>query len=74
MNHRPTAVAAAIPPILPAPEAESAVPALYLRQMAAYKALLSGIYPDLPVDCLLLWTDGPRLKQLSNALLDDHAP
>ncbi|HSR71334.1 MAG TPA: PD-(D/E)XK nuclease family protein, partial [Kiloniellales bacterium] len=58
----------------PAPAAESEVPALYLRQMAAYRALLARVYPDRPVACALLWTDGPRLMQLSDAALETHAP
>ena len=32
------------------------------------------IYPDRPVDCALLWTDGPLLMPLSPALLDRHLP
>ncbi len=58
----------------PPPEREADVPALYLRQMAAYRALLAEIYPKRRVDCFLLWTDGPRLMQLSPARLAAHAP
>ena len=58
----------------PAPTTPAAVPELYLRQMAAYRALLAGIYPDRPVRCLLVWTDGPRLMPLDPALLDPYAP
>jgi ATP-dependent helicase/nuclease subunit A len=47
---------------------------LYLRQMAAYRALLRQIWPGKPVDCLLLWTDGARLMALPQALLDAHSP
>jgi ATP-dependent helicase/nuclease subunit A len=56
----------------PADEAE--VPALYLRQMAAYRALLAEIYPERRIECYLLWTDGARLMQLSPARLAAHAP
>ena len=35
-------------------------PVLYLRQMAAYRALLRAIFPDRPVQCALVWTDGRR--------------
>ena len=49
-------------------------PLSYLRQMAAYRALLSGVYGDRPVNCFLLWTDGPELMALSGDLLDAHAP
>ncbi|MGF1593260.1 MAG: PD-(D/E)XK nuclease family protein, partial [Kiloniellaceae bacterium] len=58
----------------PAPERESEVPALYLRQMAAYRALLARIYPGRAIRGYLLWTDQPRLMQLSDALLRGHAP
>jgi len=58
----------------PPPTSEADVPALYLRQMAGYRAVLQKIYPDRPVDCRLLWTDGPRLMQLSDAALVEHEP
>ena len=52
------------------PPADAAdVPALYLRQMAAYRALLTNIYPGRAVRCALLWTDAPRLMPLAPALL-----
>ena len=56
------------------PEDPAAVPEVYLKQMAAYRALLSEIYPGRRIDCYLLWTEGPRLMQLSPAQLADHAP
>jgi len=58
----------------PRPEKVPDVPLIYLRQMAAYRAALQGIYPDKPVCCVLLWTDGPVLMALPDALLDAHAP
>jgi ATP-dependent helicase/nuclease subunit A len=58
----------------PPPECEADVPALYLRQMAEYRALLAEIYPQNRIDCFLLWTDGPRLMQISPARLAAHAP
>lgn len=58
----------------PAPETEAGVPSLYVRQMAAYQAVLSGVYPGRRIDCALLWTDGPRLMQLSDAALMEYAP
>ena len=58
----------------PPPTAEADVPVLYLRQMASYRAVLQRIYPGLPVDCRLLWTDAPRLMQLSDAVLTGHEP
>ena len=32
------------------------IPLAYLRQMALYGALVSQIYPDREVECLLIWT------------------
>jgi ATP-dependent helicase/nuclease subunit A len=50
------------------------VPLAYLRQMAAYRALLRQIYPDRAVRCALLWTVGPRLMVLDEAILARDAP
>jgi len=58
----------------PPPEDPAAVPPVYLRQMAAYRQALRLVYPDRPVRCALLWTDGPRLMPLPDALMDQHAP
>ena len=35
---------------------------------------LRQIYPDRPVRCALLWTEGPRLMPLDEAVLASHAP
>ena len=58
----------------PAPRsvAETAQP--YLRQMAAYRAALGKIYPSRSIRCALLWTEGPRLMELPEALLDGLSP
>ncbi|NIA68001.1 double-strand break repair helicase AddA [Pelagibius litoralis] len=58
----------------PSPRTPESVPRLYLRQMAAYRALLQKIYPGRAILSYLLWTDQPRLMQLSDALLKGHAP
>jgi ATP-dependent helicase/nuclease subunit A len=57
-----------------APEPGAAVPVLYLRQMAAYRAVLALLYPDRPVHCVLIWTDGPEITVLPDDVLDRHAP
>jgi len=57
-----------------APEGAAGVPLLYLRQMAAYRAVLRLIHPDRPVYCVLIWTDGPVITLLPDDLLDSHAP
>ena len=49
-------------------------PAIYARQMAAYRALLRLIYPDRAVRCFLLWTVGPTLAELPATALDAVAP
>jgi len=41
----------------------------YLRQMAVYRHLLSKIFPDRQITCHLLWTTGPQLMELPQALL-----
>ena len=48
----------------------NAAPPEYLRQMAAYRALLAGIYPQKTIRCALLWTSGPHLEELSAEVLD----
>ncbi|ASC05718.1 double-strand break repair helicase AddA [Acetobacter pasteurianus] len=57
-----------------APRGVEDTPVLYLRQMAAYRALLQGIWPDRPVVCVLVWTEMPRADVLPDALLDKYAP
>jgi ATP-dependent helicase/nuclease subunit A len=58
----------------PPPEAPEAAPAAYLRQMAAYRALLRGAVPGRAVVAALVWTYGARVMLLPDALLDAHAP
>ena len=58
----------------PAPAEPEDVPIFYLKQMAAYRALLQRIYPGRAIRSYLLWTDGPRLMQLRDVLLAHHAP
>ena len=56
----------------PPPSRPENTPIVYLRQMAAYRALLAQIYPLHAVSCALLWTEGPVLSKLPTALLDQH--
>jgi len=46
-------------------------PAPYLRQMAAYRAILACLYPGRRVRCALLWTALPLWMPLDLASLDD---
>ncbi|WP_342760755.1 double-strand break repair helicase AddA [Azospirillum thermophilum] len=57
----------------PPPRILSEVPTLYRRQMAAYRAALTRIYPGKTVRCVLLWTDGPFLMELPAELLEADA-
>jgi ATP-dependent helicase/nuclease subunit A len=52
------------------PASPEAVPVMYLRQMAAYRAVLRAVFPRHRVRCLLVWTDGPAIMPLPDALLD----
>jgi ATP-dependent helicase/nuclease subunit A len=54
----------------PPPKRVADVPAIYLRQLAAYRALLHGVYPGRTVTCALLWTDGPLWMEIPAELLD----
>jgi ATP-dependent helicase/nuclease subunit A len=49
-------------------------PAIYVKQMAAYRALLGRIYPGRKVRCFLLWTADAALQELDPTLLDAAAP
>jgi ATP-dependent helicase/nuclease subunit A len=39
----------------------------YVAQMAAYRAVLSQRWPNRPIRCLLVWTDGPLLMEIPPA-------
>jgi ATP-dependent helicase/nuclease subunit A len=57
-----------------APDQVENTPVLYLRQLAGYRALLRGVFPDRPVRCALVWTREARVVPLPDELLDTHAP
>ena len=56
----------------PPPADPADVDPAYLRQMAAYRALLQEIYPTRQINCALLWTYDARLMALPGDMLD-HA-
>ena len=58
----------------PPPLDEAEVAPQYLRQMALYRAALRGIYPDRPIEAVLLWTDAPRAMWLSDRVLAPYEP
>ncbi|MBV8935463.1 MAG: PD-(D/E)XK nuclease family protein [Alphaproteobacteria bacterium] len=49
-------------------------PVAYLRQMAAYRAVLRGVFPGRPIRCALIWTREAKVSILPEALLDLHDP
>ena len=57
-----------------APATVQAVPVLYLRQLAAYRALLQAIHPGTDIECRLIWTADAHAMQIPPSLLDGHAP
>ena len=52
------------------PDQPEEVPEGYLRQMAAYRHALRGIYPGRAVDCAILWTRARSAMTLPDPLLD----
>ena len=58
----------------PPPERVEEVSAAYLRQMAAYRDVLRGVFPGRTVRCALVWTYAARMMELPDTLLDRHAP
>ncbi len=56
------------------PDGAEDTPVLYLRQMAAYRAVLAAVFADRAIDCVLIWTQAARVVTLPPALLARHAP
>jgi ATP-dependent helicase/nuclease subunit A len=56
------------------PASPAQVPVLYLRQLAAYRAVLRRLYPDRRVRCALVWTEAPQIMMIGDELLDRYAP
>ena len=54
----------------PPPATPEQTPAIYLAQMALYRAALARIFPGKRIECALIWTVGPRLMKLPASLLD----
>ena len=57
-----------------APSKALDTPVLYLRQMAAYRAVLRSVFPNHSVRCCLVWTRTATVVVLPAALLDAHEP
>ncbi len=54
----------------PAPDDVAAADPAYVLQMAVYRAVLRRLYPDRAVEAALVWTDGPRLMAVPEAMMD----
>jgi len=54
----------------PPPARPQDVSTLYLTQMALYRAALAKVFPKLRIATALVWTEGPSLMALPDALLD----
>jgi ATP-dependent helicase/nuclease subunit A len=54
----------------PPPASPQDADPLYVRQLAAYRAALARLYPGRRVRCVLVWTDGPRVMEIPDRLLD----
>ena len=56
----------------PPPTNVEQVAAAYLFQLAAYRLALREIYAGRVIRAALLWTDGPRIMAIPDALLDGY--
>ncbi|WP_339915234.1 double-strand break repair helicase AddA [uncultured Brevundimonas sp.] len=54
----------------PAPDRIEAADPAYVLQLAVYVAVLKRLYPDRTVEAALVWTDGPKLMPVPQALMD----
>lgn len=52
------------------PDSVERTPVAYVRQMAAYKAVMEKIWPDKTVRCFLLWTEAPKLVEITSLVCD----
>ncbi len=57
----------------PPPKEVDQVAGAYLFQLAAYRLALREIYAGRTIRAALLWTDGPRMMPVPDALLDSYA-
>jgi ATP-dependent helicase/nuclease subunit A len=56
----------------PAPMQVLHVSQQYVRQLAAYRSALASLYGDRRIRCFLLWTEGPRLMEIPEDMLNEH--
>jgi ATP-dependent helicase/nuclease subunit A len=48
------------------------IPAKYLQQLAAYRAILADIFPARDINCLLIWTENATSMRVTRDRLDPH--
>ena len=53
----------------PPPETAGETPVAYIRQLAAYAAAIGPLYPDRVLRTAILWTNGPALIDIPDAML-----
>ena len=56
------------------PVTKDDIPPYHVRQMAAYAAALAVIFPGRRIEAALLYTGGPMLHVLDDAMLEAHKP
>jgi ATP-dependent helicase/nuclease subunit A len=54
----------------PPPKREAEVADAYLLQLAAYRLAIARIFPGAHIRAAILWTDGPRIMEISPIVLD----
>ncbi|MGH6791790.1 MAG: double-strand break repair helicase AddA, partial [Methyloceanibacter sp.] len=54
----------------PPPERSEDVASAYIAQLAAYRLALARLFPGRKLRAALLWTDGPKLMEIPQAMLD----
>ena len=54
----------------PPPRGVENIPRIYVKQMAAYRAVIKEIYPEHNVKTYLLWTDVTRLMEIPEEMLN----
>jgi ATP-dependent helicase/nuclease subunit A len=56
------------------PAAAADIPPAYVRQMAAYRAILAQIYPGAAIRCVLIWTETAAPMTVPAGMLTAAAP
>jgi ATP-dependent helicase/nuclease subunit A len=57
----------------PPPEDPAKVADVYVYQLAAYRLAIAEIFPDRAIRAAILWTETPRLMEISAELLDTYS-